>query len=58
VEIARVPLEVNAIDAVAQARFDRGTLNVFDLKNVDLAKLQLGKVSAMAGHAAFEACET
>jgi 4-hydroxythreonine-4-phosphate dehydrogenase len=50
-----VDANVRAIDKVADARFEPNTIDVFDLKNVDLSKLQLGKVSAMAGHAAFEA---
>jgi 4-hydroxythreonine-4-phosphate dehydrogenase len=40
---------------VKDAGFEYGTIDVFDLKNVDMAKLQHGKVSAMAGNAAFEA---
>jgi 4-hydroxythreonine-4-phosphate dehydrogenase len=40
---------------VADARFEPDCIDVFDLHNVDLSKLELGKVSAMAGHAAFEA---
>ena len=43
---------------MADARFEPSTINVFDLKNVDLPQLQLGKVSAMAGNAAFEAVKT
>ena len=39
----------------AAAQFTPGTIDVLDLKNVDTAKLELGKVSALAGHAAFEA---
>ena len=48
-------LEINSISEVKQALFQFGTLDVYDLKNVDMAKLQYGKVSAMSGHAAFEA---
>lgn len=48
-------LKVNAVSAIAEARFESGTIDVFDLKNVDMAELQAGVVSAMAGNAAFEA---
>ena len=48
-------LQVRAIDDVSQAHCERGMIEVFDLKNVDVDRLELGKVSAMAGHAAFEA---
>ncbi|HEV2292697.1 MAG TPA: 4-hydroxythreonine-4-phosphate dehydrogenase PdxA [Tepidisphaeraceae bacterium] len=46
---------VRAVTDVADACFDRHTLDVYDLRNVDIERLELGKVSAMAGHAAFEA---
>ena len=49
------PDNVRPIANMSEATFDRGVIEVFDLKNVDLERLQLGKVSAMAGHAAFEA---
>ena len=48
-------LGVRPISQVGQARFDRHTMDVFDLRNVDVERLELGKVSAIAGHAAFEA---
>ena len=48
-------LKINSISEVKQALFQFGTLDVYDLKNVDMAKLQYGKVSAMSGDAAFEA---
>jgi 4-hydroxythreonine-4-phosphate dehydrogenase len=53
--IAGTSLKVRPIDDVRDARFEYGTIDVFDLKNVDMAKLQHGQVSAMAGNAAFEA---
>jgi len=55
VNIVEAPLEVRAITSVSQATFQRDVIDVFDLKNVDLSQLELGKVSAMAGNAAFEA---
>lgn len=45
---------VNVIDQVSEARFNYGTIDVFDLNNVDLNELEFGVVSAMAGNAAFE----
>ncbi|HEY7090166.1 MAG TPA: 4-hydroxythreonine-4-phosphate dehydrogenase PdxA [Tepidisphaeraceae bacterium] len=52
---ARVSLQVRAIEKVSDARFEPATIDVYDLKNVQFEKLGLGKVSAMAGNAAFEA---
>ena len=51
----KLPAKVNAITKVADAAFKQGTIDVFDLKNVDLGKLQFGEISAMAGGASFEA---
>lgn len=54
--IAKLDLKafVNVINQVSDARFKYGTIDVFDLNNVDLNKLEFGVVSAMAGNAAFE----
>jgi 4-hydroxythreonine-4-phosphate dehydrogenase len=53
--LAKTSLTVRPIRSAADARFEYGTIDVYDLKNVDMAKLEHGKVSAMAGNAAFEA---
>jgi 4-hydroxythreonine-4-phosphate dehydrogenase len=55
IEIAKVKLSINSITNVKDAKFQYGVMDVFDLKNVDLVKLVHGKVSPMAGKAAFEA---
>ena len=57
-KFAGVPLSVRSIEKVGQATFLPGTIDVFDLKNVNPEKFQLGQVSAMAGNAAFEAVRT
>src|SRR2546430_1119530 len=49
------PLKLNIVEAPAQAAGTSGVMDVLDLHNVDAAKLQLGKVSAEAGEAAFQA---
>ncbi|MBS1660546.1 MAG: 4-hydroxythreonine-4-phosphate dehydrogenase PdxA [Bacteroidetes bacterium] len=43
------------VESVGEARFEPGVIDVLDLKTVDVGRLVLGEVSAMAGHAAFEA---
>jgi 4-hydroxythreonine-4-phosphate dehydrogenase len=50
-----VAADVRSIGDVAAATFAGGAIDVYDLKNVDPERFELGKVSAMAGHAAFEA---
>ena len=47
--------KVNAIDNIEAAKFELGTIDIYDLKNVDISKLVYGEISAMAGHASFEA---
>ena len=51
----KLPATINAITKVANATFKPGIIDVFDLKNVELSKLQFGEISAMAGGASFEA---
>ncbi len=55
VKIARVNLKVNPIAKPSEAKFEFGNLDVVDLKDVDIERLQHGKVSAMGGKAAFDA---
>jgi len=55
--ITRLPLTLNPIEGAAEARFSIGTLDVLDLANVDMARLEYGKVSAMCGKASVEYIE-
>jgi 4-hydroxythreonine-4-phosphate dehydrogenase len=55
VKIAGVTLSVRSISEIAEAKYEHGTIDVLDLRNVDMNYLEYGKVSAMAGKAAFEA---
>ncbi len=48
-------LKIHAVQNVNDAKFEYGTIDVFDLKNVVTAELKPGVVTAMAGKAAFEA---
>jgi len=52
---AKVDLRVNAVEALEQARCEPGAMDVIDLRNVDVARLGLGEISAEAGEAAFAA---
>jgi len=51
----QLPAVVNTVATVHEAGFKPGTVDVLDLKNVDMHKLQLGEINAMAGNASFEA---
>jgi len=55
VQRLKLPATVNAITAVKDAVFKMGTVDVLDLKNVEMGKLVFGEISAMAGNASFEA---
>lgn len=48
-------LKINSITDVADAKFQCGCIDVFDLNNVNHNELKPGVVSAMAGKVAFEA---
>jgi 4-hydroxythreonine-4-phosphate dehydrogenase len=48
------PYDVRSIEHIQQARCEPGTLNVLDLKNVDPDRLEMGRVQASAGRAAYE----
>lgn len=52
---AGVNLAVRPVRSVAEASFEPGTIDVYDLAEADPAAFELGRVSGVAGHAAFEA---
>ena len=54
VQRLKLPATVNAIASVKDAVFKLGTVDVLDLKNVDMSKLVFGEISAMAGDASFQ----
>lgn len=47
-------VKINAVSGVIEAKFEFGTIDVYDMKLVDMDKLERGVVSAMAGNAAFQ----
>lgn len=53
VDLLGSDFSVNAVDRVADARFQYGVIDVFDLKCVDTSSFEYGKVAAQCGHAAF-----
>ena len=54
VKIAGHSLVIHPVSSIGEALFEYRTIDVFDLKNVDVTALEYGKVSANAGNAAFE----
>jgi len=47
-------VKIHAVSSVQEARFEPGTIDVFDMGLVSINELELGKVSEMAGEAAFQ----
>jgi 4-hydroxythreonine-4-phosphate dehydrogenase len=47
----KLKASVNIVHSVAEAKFEDGVTDVFDLNNTDISQLQFGEISAMAGHA-------
>lgn len=46
-------LKVIPVSSIKECRFEYGAIEVYDLQNVDVAKLKIGQVDAMSGAAAF-----
>ena len=53
VSLLGLDLQVNAVDEVKAAKFEYGTIDVYDLKCVDADLFEFGKVAAQCGNAAF-----
>jgi 4-hydroxythreonine-4-phosphate dehydrogenase len=51
----QLPANVNAVNKIADAKFEMGTIDVFDLNITDVSKLEFGKIDAMCGEASFQA---
>ncbi|MDD5382928.1 MAG: 4-hydroxythreonine-4-phosphate dehydrogenase PdxA [Candidatus Margulisbacteria bacterium] len=57
-KVAKIPgIEINPVKKVSEAKFTRGTIDVLDLKNVEVARLKVGQLSKAAGKAAVEYIE-
>ena len=57
IQVCGVELTVNVIEDVKDGVYNNKTLNLIDLKNIDVEKYEYGKVSGMCGRAAFEYIE-
>ncbi len=47
-------IQIHAIQHISEALYTYGTIDVLDMRCVDLEKLQIGTISAMAGEASFQ----
>lgn len=53
-----ISLNLNIVEEPKEGIYEYGTIDLIDLKNVDINSLQIGKVQGMAGKAAFEYIKT
>ena len=47
-------IQIHPVSTVEEALFQYGTIDVFDLKLLDISKHEFGKISPMCGDAAFQ----
>lgn len=53
VELLRLDMKVRAVHAVDEALFEYGTIDVYDLRNIDLSTFEYGVEQKQCGDAAF-----
>ena len=56
--VGREDIQIHPVHSVSECLFTPGIIDVYDLGIVDMEKLERGKVSAMAGEAAFQYVRT
>ena len=56
-EITNVELNVNVIESVKDAKFETGTIDLIDMKNVNMDEFKFGEIQAQCGQAAFDYIE-
>jgi 4-hydroxythreonine-4-phosphate dehydrogenase len=56
-KVAKVNLNFNPVKNPSSAKFEQGTIDVIDLKNIRLSELKMGQSQAMAGKASVEYVE-
>lgn len=55
--VGKEEIKINPVQSVSEAKFQWGCIDVLDMKLVAMDKLERGKVSVMAGNAAFRYVE-
>ena len=55
IDLLKMDSKVHAVSRVGDAKFELGTIDVFDLGITDVGKLEFGKINAMCGEASFQA---
>lgn len=57
IRFSALDLKTRAVASVREGRFDLGTVDVLDMKNVDMDKLKYKTVAAMTGQASYDYIE-
>lgn len=55
--VGKEDIKIHPVHSAEEALFEAGTIDVYDMDLVDMGKLERGKVSVMAGEAAFRYVE-
>lgn len=56
--VGKPEIRINSIDKISDAKFEYGTIDVYDMKLVDLSNFERGTVSVISGEAAFQYVKT
>lgn len=50
----QINIKIKRVKKISECQFDKNTVHVYDLNNVDVTRLEAGVVQAMSGNAAFQ----
>jgi len=53
-KFSNVDLKMRAVDSPADGKYEYGTIDILDMKNVDMDKLEYKKVAKMTGQASYD----
>jgi len=56
--VGKPEIKINSINKISDAKFDYGTIDVYDMKLVDMSNFERGTVSVISGEAAFQYVKT
>ncbi|ETA81841.1 4-hydroxythreonine-4-phosphate dehydrogenase PdxA [Youngiibacter fragilis] len=56
--VGKPEIRINSIEKISDAKFEYGTIDVYDMKLVDISNFERGTVSVISGEAAFQYVKT
>ena len=54
IEVSKTNLKINIVEKIEQAKYDYGTIDLIDLKNIDPTKIKMGEPAANTGAASAQ----